>query len=326
MLSDQLTLVVAAMTKLTRHKTSTISLAVSALCLLIALEASRNALVTPSTASPSSLACTPIPPPPCKDAASPGVIQLIPDVSNPSNKLKLARKRFYLSSCPFNLAENVDLRRAPSLRNYYSTAGASPQLIAWLEQNNCETIYCRELTANEVSCEGANQEKCVPEFTTAYKNALSKLNGDQALALKLITNYPPLSSSKLSTGFYHEKNDWLKTTIEQVETELESDHRIKSMITDKDGIAFSMICVPVLITYPALLRLTSTALRSSGRRSTQLRLKDRRTLIEPLLSRLDFLPPKKRRTTSLVSRLLRLLTRKHLLNRRLSTATKGSLG
>ena len=70
----------------------------------------------------------------CKDGASPGVIQLTPDPANP-NKSALARKHFYLSSSPFNLANNVSLKTAPSLRSYYHNVGASPQLIAWLEEN-----------------------------------------------------------------------------------------------------------------------------------------------------------------------------------------------
>src|SRR5215468_8623422 len=88
-------------------------------------------------------ACNPIPPPPCKDGASPGAIQIIPD--GIANKAKLARKRFYLSSCPFNLAASLNLATAPTLQTFYRDAGASPQLIAWLEQNHCETIYCRQL-------------------------------------------------------------------------------------------------------------------------------------------------------------------------------------
>jgi len=145
------------------------------------------------------------------------VIQLIPDGAIPNNKVKLARKRFYLSSCPFNLANNANLTTAPSLRSFYQSAGASPQLIEWLEENYCETIYCRELTAQEVKCEGLEPKKCVPEFNSSYRNALAKLNGNQDLARKWITNYLPLSSSKLRVGFYETKTVWLKAAVGAIE-------------------------------------------------------------------------------------------------------------
>ena len=93
----------------------------------------------------TTTACNPMPPPPCKEGVSPGVIQIIPDSS--TNKSKLGRKRFYLSSCPFELAASLNLATAPLLRPFYQEAGASPQLISWLEENHCETIYCRQLTA-----------------------------------------------------------------------------------------------------------------------------------------------------------------------------------
>src|SRR6266542_4308777 len=137
----------------------------------------------------------------CKDGVSPGVIQLTPDPANPS-KLALARKHFYLSSSPFNLTTTVNLKTAPSLRSYYKSAVASQQLIDWLEDNHCETIYCRELTDAEVKCAGGDPQKCVPEFIAAYRNALTKLNGNQELARKWITNYEPLSSPSLRVGFY----------------------------------------------------------------------------------------------------------------------------
>src|SRR3989442_14265626 len=91
--------------------------------------------------TPASAPAAPPSPRPCKDDASPGVIQLTPDPAN-ANKLTLARKPFYLSPSPFNLATNVNLKTAPSLRNYYKGAGASQQFIDWLEDNTSETMYC----------------------------------------------------------------------------------------------------------------------------------------------------------------------------------------
>lgn len=173
----------------------------------------------------------------CKDFASPGVIQLSPESTNP-NRLTLARKRFYLSPAPFDLATNVDFKTAPSIRAYYTGVGASPQLIDWLTENHCETIYCRELTPDEVSCDGGGSNQCVPEFASAYRIALLNLNGNQELARRWITNYEPLSSAKLRVGFFAAKTQWLERAVEAIERKLGGDYRIRSTIADKDGIAF----------------------------------------------------------------------------------------
>lgn len=111
-------------------------------------------------------------------------------------------------------------------------------MIAWLEENSCETIYCREITETEAKCEDSEPSKCVPEFTSAYRNALAKLKGNQELARKWITNYEPLSSPKLRIGFFEAKMDWLKHAVEGLEKAIGTDHRIRSAVTDKDGIAF----------------------------------------------------------------------------------------
>ena len=197
------------------------------------LSDSQHAQVrTPTTPA----ACSPIPPPPCKEGVSPGVIQIIPDSS--TNKSKLGRKRFYLSSCPFNLAASLNLATAPLLRPFYQDAGASPQLISWLEENHCETIYCRQLTTPEAKCEGIDPNKCVPEFAAAYRNALTDLKGKAELALKMITNYPPLSDPKLRTGFYEARTAWLKNGIAKLESSFGGNYRIRTTVTDKDGIGF----------------------------------------------------------------------------------------
>ena len=226
----------------TRRKCSLIFIAVSALSLIVVFDirvCAQTAATPAPSPSPSPLANTQSQPTPCAGSAALGVLQLTTDATNPDNKLKLARRRFYLSPRPFNLANpNVNLRGAPSLRNFYTSAGASPQLIAWLEENHCETVYCRELTANEVKCEGIDTKKCVPEFTSAYREALVKLKGNQELARKWVTNYPPLSSTKLRTDFYNAKKKWLERAVEVIGREPGSNLKVRSTITDKDGIAF----------------------------------------------------------------------------------------
>ena len=214
-----------------RRKWNAMLTANSAFCLLVMFYLPGLAQ-TPASAPAASPS-----PKLCKDGASPGVIQLTPDPAN-ANKLALARKHFYLSPSPFNLATSVNLKTAPSLRSYYKGVGASEQLIEWLEDNHCETIYCREVTEAEVKCEGPDQKRCVPEFSTAYRNALIKLNGNQELARKWITNYAPLSSPSLRVGFYEARTGWLNAALQALEKKLENGSRIQTTISDKDGIAF----------------------------------------------------------------------------------------
>jgi hypothetical protein len=214
----------------TRRQCSVVFRAAAVLCLLFVFKCLAYSQAT--APSPTSARTAP----PCKDGASPGGVKLVPDSTSPDNKLKLARKRFYLSSSPFNLSNSVNLKTAPALRSFYSSAGASPQLIEWLEENHCETVYCRALTLEELRCEGDSQKKCVPEFTEAYRNALAKLNGNQELARRMVTNYLPLSSAKLRTGFFEAKTQWLKSAVEAIE-KAQGD-RIRSTVTDRDGIAF----------------------------------------------------------------------------------------
>ena len=210
---------------------------VAGLCLLLVFYFPIYPQAPISTAASSPSGCNPIPPPPCKDGFSPGVLQVTPDTNSP-NKLKLARKHLYLSSCPFDLkANNVDLGKAPALRAYYTSVKASEQLIKWLEANNCETIYCRELTREEVTCQSSDPG-CVSEFARAYNEALRQLRGNEELARKWITNYKPLSSSELRVGFFEAKAAWLKAAVAALERASGRGQVIKSTIGDKDGIAF----------------------------------------------------------------------------------------
>ena len=181
---------------------------------------------------------TSAPTPPCNEGALPGAIKIVPDGNASVNKAKLARKRFYLASFPFNLANTVSLTTAPTVKTYYTSAGASPQLISWLENNHCETVYCRALMLDEAKCENNDASKCVPEFNAAYRAALADLKGDANLALKMITNYAPLSDPKLRIGFYQAREEWFNTSIAKIEGSPGNNNRLRSTVTDKDGIGF----------------------------------------------------------------------------------------
>ena len=152
---------------------------------------------------------------------------------------QLARKRFYLSSCPFNFDKIQAANRAPTRKTYYTNAKASPQLIKWLEDNNCDTIYCRELKREEVACAAGDGTSCVPEFVRAYDEALKKLNGNAELARKWVTNYEPLSTPALRIGFYKEKARWLDATIKEAEKAAGLPaNTVRTAMTDKNGVAY----------------------------------------------------------------------------------------
>jgi hypothetical protein len=151
---------------------------------------------------------------------------------------QLARKRFYLSSCPFNADRLQAASPAPTRRSYYAKLQASPQLIKWLEENNCDTVYCRELKSEEVTCR-AGEAACVPEFARAYDEALKNLKGNAELARKWVTNYAPLSAPELRVGFYKEKQKWLDAAIREAERAASlPTGTIRTAMTDRRGVAY----------------------------------------------------------------------------------------
>lgn len=218
-------------------------LAAAAVLCLAAAQApdARAQTPTPSPTPPAQQSpCTP-PPPSCPTLA-PRLIELTAAYKKGTEPLagdeglKLARKRFYISPCPFNLDKVQGPGRAPTRRGYYSGVKASEPLIKWLETNNCDTVYCRELRRDEVVCTGPN---CVPEFTRAYAEALKKLKNNEELARKWVTNYDDLAKPEFRTGFFKAKSKWLADTVAAVERANGlAAGTIKSVMTDRGGVAY----------------------------------------------------------------------------------------
>ena len=218
---------------------------VAALCLFfVCAHNSRAQTPTPSptpTPAPQS-PCTQ--PTPCPKLA-PRVIQLTAVYKKGTEPLQqddkvtqLARKRFYLSSCPFNLDKLPTAARPPTRRGYYTGIKASPQLVKWLEDNNCDTVYCRELTTAEVACK-SGESTCVPEFVSSYEEAMRKLKGDAELARKWVTNYGPLAAAELRVGFYEQKSKWLDAVVKEAErASALPAGTIRTAMTDRRGVAY----------------------------------------------------------------------------------------
>jgi hypothetical protein len=212
---------------------------------IFALTAQAQTPPTPaSSPTPSNAPAPCAQPSPCLKLA-PRVIQLSVVYKKGDQPLQqddkvtqLARKRFYLSSCPFNLDKLPSLGRAPLRRTYYAGIKASPQLIKWLEDNNCDTIYCRELRREEVACR-ASDASCVPEFARAYMEALRQLKNNEELARKWVTNYEPLSAPELRTGFYKEKAKWLDAVVRAAEQAGNlASGTTRTAMTDRRGVAY----------------------------------------------------------------------------------------
>ena len=143
----------------------------------------------------------------------------------------LPRKRFFLvhGSLEQNRALIDAIERQPLVTRdcYYTKNGASPALIEWLREADCESVYCREVEQDSVS-----GPKVVPEFATAFA-ASEKEFGKGSTALKwLALNLPP----NLRDGFYRDRKGLIDALLQQAQTT--SGAPVQSVMTDRNGTAF----------------------------------------------------------------------------------------
>lgn len=143
----------------------------------------------------------------------------------------LSRKRFYLAkgSLEQNKAFVETIEKQPLISRdcYYRQAGASEALIAWLKESDCESVYCREIEADDL--EGAGS---VPEFVNAVA-AGEKEFGSRELSRKWLTVNLP---EKLRDGFYRARQAQLRSAINQAEAI--SGTKVLSVMTDRNGTAY----------------------------------------------------------------------------------------
>ena len=136
------------------------------------------------------------------------------------------RKRFFLipGSLEQHRALTDAIERQPLTTRdcYYTRNGASPALITWLKEADCESVYCREIEQEFVS-----GPKAVPEFATAFA-ASEKEFGSPATALKwLTTNLAP----NLRDGFYRDRKAALDELLKHAGAP------VQSVMTDRNGTA-----------------------------------------------------------------------------------------
>jgi hypothetical protein len=143
----------------------------------------------------------------------------------------LSRKRFFLikGSLEQNKAvvEAIERRPLTSRDCYYRGAGASEALIKWLRENDCESVYCREIQPADL--EGVT---AVPEFVTAFSVGEKELGSRELGRQWLTVNL----SEKLRNGFYKLRQNDLQATIKQAE-EI-SGATVLSVMTDRNGTAY----------------------------------------------------------------------------------------
>lgn len=162
-----------------------------------------------------------------------GVVRLRARVKlNDSAPLKgLPRKRFFLvhGSLEQNRALVDAIERQPLVTRdcYYTKNGASPALIQWLKEADCESVYCRDVEQDFVS-----GPKAVPEFATAFA-ASEKEFGSAATARKWLTTNLP---ANLRDGFYRDRKAAIDTLLKQAQTSAAAP--VQSVMTDRNGTAF----------------------------------------------------------------------------------------
>ena len=155
-----------------------------------------------------------------------GVIRLKVKYKSGDITRELPRKRFFLikGSLDENKALIEKLRQSPLLSRecYYRSKGASEALIKWLEENDCDSIYCREIEEKYLS-----SSEAVPEFQVAYGHGMREF-GTADLARRWLTVCVP---ADLRDGFYHEKQRAITSLIPQAEQTI-------SVMTDRKGTAY----------------------------------------------------------------------------------------
>jgi hypothetical protein len=178
--------------------------------------------------------------------ATRGVIRLKVKFKSGEVTKELPRKRFFLIKG--GLAENknlIDQLKAiqPISREcYYRSKGASPALIKWLHDNDCDSVYCREIEEKYLSGSDA-----VPEFQTAYNQGLREFENPELARRWLTVNLP----ADIRDGFYNEKQRVITNLITQAETATTT--KVMSVMTDRKGTAYLTDIEPGIYTISNLV-------------------------------------------------------------------------
>ena len=145
---------------------------------------------------------------------------------------RLKRKRFYLfrGGLTANRALVDKLKSAPPVPTrdcFYCTMKASPEYVAWLKAEDCESPYCRAISADDVAK--------VPEFKSAYTAGLQKFRNKPDLAREWLTTNMP---SALRDGYYLRRKSLTDTLLAGVKP-------LQTAMTDSVTVVAPFIDIPL---------------------------------------------------------------------------------
>jgi len=160
-----------------------------------------------------------------------GVVRLRVRMKVGNAQKGLPRKRFYLIKGSLDdnkaLLQSMGAQPIVSRDCFYRGLHASDALIRWLKENDCESIYCREVEQKDV--EGP---QAVPEFQAAVATG-TKAFGTADLARKwLAVNL----SDDLRIGFYRQQQQKLDALLKQAADATKATPM--SVMTDRNGTAY----------------------------------------------------------------------------------------
>jgi len=170
-----------------------------------------------------------------------GVIRLKVKFKSGDTIRELPRRRFFLIKGSLDenkgLIEKIKQTGVMSRECYYRGKSASEALIKWLKENDCDSIYCREIEEKYV-----DGSEAVPEFQTAYKLGLREFKTAELARRWLTVNVP----ADLRDGFYNEKERAINGLIAPTVTTI-------SVMTDRKGTAYLTDIEPGIYTISNLV-------------------------------------------------------------------------
>jgi len=160
-----------------------------------------------------------------------GVIRLKVKYKSGEVTKEFPRKRFFLikGSMDQNKSLVEQIKQGPLMSRecYYRNHGASDALIKWLNDNDCESVYCRAI---EDKYTGGSE--AVPEFKAAFDQALRELKTPET-ARRWLPNY---LAPEIRDGFYTSKQQMISNLVKQAETATAKP--VMSIMTDRKGTAY----------------------------------------------------------------------------------------
>src|SRR5437763_4089189 len=160
-----------------------------------------------------------------------GVIRLKVRYKSAASTKDLPRKRFFLIKGSLDqnqsLIQQIKQTDVASRECYYRGHGASEQLIKWMDENDCESVYCRQIEDKYIG-----GSEAVPEFKAAYDQALKDLKTPE-VARRWLPNYLPV---ELRDGYSRTKTQTIEALVKQAETT--PGKPVMSIMTDRKGTAY----------------------------------------------------------------------------------------